>query len=310
MDDWTMGSAAESGRGRPLGAHMSIAGGISRAVERAVSAGADALQVFTKNQLQWRAPELTEEEAGHFRRAVEKAGLRFVCAHAAYLINPASGEPTVRRRSIEALKMEVRRADVLGCAGLVFHPGSPKEDSIDEGIRRLVDALAEVLEETAACRARVVLENTAGQGRTLGGDVRQFGVVFSRLNHHPRLAVCVDSCHAFAAGYDLRTDDGVQRLVDHLCGTVGLDRILVLHLNDSLYECGRRVDRHAHIGQGAIGLDGFRRLLGHPAFQGAPGIIETPKGGPDLSMDRKNLEVLRRLEMEGRSSSSAVACRL
>jgi len=223
---------------RALGAHMSVAGGFSRAVDRARQVGASALQIFTKNQVQWRAPALDANEADVFRRTAEASGLRFVCAHDSYLINPASPSERVRTLSEAGLELELRRADALGCACLVMHPGSPKDDPISVGLDRIAGTLRRVLDATPDCDTAIALENTAGQGRTLGAEFAQLADLLDRLDWHPRLGVCLDTCHAFAAGYDLRTPQLVHDFARELRNTVTVGRILLLHLNDSRGEPG------------------------------------------------------------------------
>ena len=283
---------------------MSIAGGLSQAVARAVAVGADALQIFTRNQRQWRVPPMLPAEATAFRAAATCAGLRFVCAHDSYLTNLASPDATVRERSVQTLVAELKRAAMLGCTCVVLHPGSPQADGVAAGIRRLVCGISQVLEATVEPAVMLALENTAGQGSALGADFGQLGEVLRRLDRHPRLGFCLDTCHAFAAGYDLRTAAAIDSLAREIDHTVGLDRLLLLHLNDSLRPLGSRVDRHAHVGQGALGAAAFRCLLRSPWFDGVPGIIETPKDDETLAEDRANLERLRRFEQPGRAPHS------
>ncbi len=281
---------------RPLGAHMSIAGGFPNAVRRARRVNATALQIFTKNQVRWRAPTLNMADVTAFRKNAASAGIRFVCAHDSYLINPASPSERVRRLSENALEVEVRRADALGCACLVMHPGSPKDDPTDIGLSRVCETLARVLECTSDCTIRIALENTAGQGRTLGAELEQLAQIIEHLARHPRLGICLDTCHAFAAGYDLRTPHAVHVFAERVRDTIGLERVIMLHLNDSKGELGSRLDRHEHIGRGRIGEAGFAALLAEPLLRGIPGILETPKDPGTLAEDVRNLTLLRRLE--------------
>ncbi len=290
---------------RLLGAHMSISGGMERAIERAERVGASALQIFTKNQVQWRSPPLHEIEAARFRQQYAASALRFLCAHASYLINLASNNSAVREKSMDALVVELDRAEALGCDCLVLHPGAPKDDGAAVGLDRIGHGLNHALQATTGYRVKIAIENTAGQGSVLGSTMAQIEAILQRTDHHPRIAFCLDSCHAFAAGYDLRTDSGMQRLVSEVEDHIGVDRLLVLHLNDSHGECGTHLDRHQHIGAGMIGREGFRRLLRHPALKHVPGIIETPKDDELLTEDRQNLAVLRELGGNPRFSPPA-----
>ena len=292
------GLTAHSRAGRPLGAHMSIAGGVPNAVARAEAVNATALQIFTRNQLQWRVPELDGEQVQRFLQAASDSALEFVCAHGNYLTNLAATDRLIRERSFESLVIELGRAEALGCRCVVMHPGSPKGDGASRGTRRVAAHLRRALEATADLRVSIAVENTAGQGATLGATFAELGEVIDRAGGHRRLAVCIDTCHAFAAGYDLRTPQDVTALADEIEATVGLDRIMLLHLNDSKGECGQRTDRHEHIGKGSIGCRGFQCVLNEPALRGIPGIIETPKHPKTLAEDRENLRELRRLEAQ------------
>ena len=292
--------AQPGGPPRPLGAHMSVSGSFTTAVAEAVTAGADALQIFTKSQLRWQAPPISDAAAREFRAACRAVGLRFLCAHDSYLINLAAGGAELWDKSVASLAHELERAAQLEVGCLVLHPGSPKDDGAAEGIRRIVKGLREVLRLTAGNPVRLALENTAGQGATLGASMTELAAMIAGCDGDPRLGVCLDTCHAFAAGHDLRTPQAVAALADAMAAGFGLERLLLLHLNDSLKDCGSRVDRHTHIGEGCIGEAGFRCLLAESRFKGIPGILETPKGDdPTLADDRRNLATLRRLEADG-----------
>ena len=301
-----------SGLDRPLGAHMSIAGGLPKAVERAGSVGATALQIFTKNQVQWATPALSAETVSAFRAAIEGSRIRFLCAHAGYLLNLASPEADLRQRSVAALAEDMTRAEALGCDCLVLHPGSPVADDRETGLARVVSGLRTVLRRTARLRVAIALENTAGQGACLGADIAELAAIMDGLGGHPRLALCLDTCHAFAAGHDLRSPQAVARLVDEVDRRIGLARLRLLHLNDSRGDCGCRLDRHAHIGQGRIGVPGFRAVLGEPRLRRIPGIIETPKDEVTLEEDRQNLARLRRYDRTAAGPRVAVShsCRV
>ena len=283
---------------RPIGAHMSIAGGIVKAVDRAQKAGATALQIFTRNQVQWAIPELSEDTVTAFRSQMAASRLRFTCVHASYLINLASATLVTRRRSLDALTVELERAEALGCACVIIHPGSPGNDGRETGFERIAAAVRQVLERTAGMHVRLALENTAGQGRMLGGPLADLGRMISDAGGDARLAVCLDTAHAFAAGYDIRESAGMERLAGDLERHVGRERLMVLHLNDSLHECGSRRDRHTHIGEGRIGTAGFRRLLQHPLTGDVAGVIETPKEDGNPVHDKRNIARLRQLQLD------------
>ncbi|MEI8080056.1 MAG: deoxyribonuclease IV [bacterium] len=285
---------------RPLGAHMSVAGSFLTAVTETVTAGADALQIFTKSQLRWHAPPIADRAACEFRAAVQAAGIRFLSAHDSYLINLAAGSEDTWAKSVTSLTLELERAAQLGVCCVVLHPGSPKTDGAEVGIQRIVKGLREVLRSTAGNPVRIALENTAGQGATLGVTVQELTAMIAGCDGDPRLGLCLDTCHAFAAGYDLRTPAAVAALVDAIAAGPGLDRLLLLHLNDSKKACGLHLDRHEPIGAGCIGELGFRCLLAEPRLKGIPGILETPKSDdPAMTDDRRNLATIRRCEAAG-----------
>ena len=283
---------------RPLGAHMSISGGFLTAVKQSVAAGADALQIFTKSQLRWETSPMPDAAAKEFRDAVAAAGIKFVSVHDSYLINLASGSADLWQKSVRSLIHEVERTEQLGCNCVVLHPGSPKEDGAEAGIARVAKGLREVLDATQGCKAGLALENTAWQGATLGISFTEIAKIIHGAGDDPRLGVCLDTCHAFASGYELRTPMAVKLMADEFDQEIGLKRLWMLHINDSMKPLGSRVDRHDHIGKGCIGEDGFRCVLNEPAFRGLPGILETPKeeDDPTMSADRRNLALLRSLE--------------
>ena len=283
---------------RPLGAHMSISGGFPTAVRQSVAAQATALQIFTKSQLRWESAPISGDAILEFRKAVAAAGIRFVSVHDSYLINLASGDPELWNKSVHSLILEVERAELLGCACVVLHPGSPKDDGQEVGIARVAKGLRAVLDATKGYKVGLALENTAGQGATLGVSFAEIAKMIQAAGGDERLGVCLDTCHAFASGYELRTPMAVRMMAEEFDQTIGLKRLWMLHLNDSKKDLGSRVDRHEHIGQGCIGEEGFRCVLNDPAFRGLPGILETPKNEADPTMleDRENLAILRRLE--------------
>jgi deoxyribonuclease-4 len=278
---------------------MSIAGGLPRAVARARLHGCESLQVFTRSTGQWRARPIPDDEARAFRADRTQSGIGPALAHAHYLINVASSEPTLRGRSLTSLGEELDRAELLGLAGVVLHPGAGPE--ID-GLQRIADALLEVLACRSAHRTMVVLEQTAGQGASLGWRFDQIARILELTGQSPRIGVCLDTCHLFAAGYDISTEAGYRLTFEEFDCMVGLHRLRVFHLNDSKRPLGSRVDRHEHIGKGFIGMEAFRRLLNDPRFAGLPMLIETEKDrsreGAQIILDRfdeMNLRTLRGL---------------
>ncbi len=285
----------------PLGAHMSIAGGMPRAVERAVSVGATALQVFVKSSNQWAARAFGKGEPEAFRRAAEDAGLaRHTVAHASYLINIASPDEALRERSVEALAVEVERCAELGIPSLVLHPGSPKDSGAEAGIARVAHCLDRVLGATGEAGRRrrgvaILLEVTAGQGATLGSRFEELAEILRLAKRSDRLGICFDTCHALAAGHEFRTVAGYRETFREFDRAIGLDRLRAFHLNDSKTDLGSRRDRHEHIGKGAVGLETFGRLVNDRRFRDLPMILETPKDETTLAEDRENLAVLRAL---------------
>ena len=281
-----------------FGAHLSIQGGLPRAVDRAVATGCDALQIFTKSTGQWRARELPEDEVRAFRRKADEAGLTPRVAHASYLINLGTSEPALRARSIGGLGEELDRAERLGLDGLVLHPGASVGASEEAGLQLVAEASAKVLKTRRRQRVKLLFEHTAGQGSSLGWRFEHLRALIELLDGSPRIGVCLDTCHLLAAGYDWRSPSGYRRTFDDFAALVGFDRLAVMHMNDSKKPCGSRVDRHEHIGKGEVGTIAFRRLVNDPRVAHLGMVIETPKqqDAPDAdAFDRENLRVLRGL---------------
>jgi deoxyribonuclease-4 len=260
-----------------LGAHLSIQGGLPRAVDRAVASKCEALQIFTKSAGQWRARVLPEDEVRAFRRKVNAAGIHPVVAHSSYLINIAAAAPALRAQSIAALAEELDRAESLGLDGLVMHPGSYTIGTEEDGLRLIAEGLAQILRERPHGRTRILLEHTAGQGTNLGHRFEHLASIIERLDGSPRVGVCLDTCHLLTAGYDLCSEQGYRATFRDLNRIVGLDRVALFHLNDSKKPCGSRVDRHEHIGKGCLGVEPFRRLLNDRRFARHAMLLETPK---------------------------------
>ncbi len=276
---------------------MSIAGGLSLALERGRAVGCSVVQLFVKNQLQWTAKPLTNEDVRLFRRARRTTGIRTVFAHATYLINLATPAEAEWRRAVDAFADELERAETLGLSFVVIHPGSHKGSGIEAGIRRVVAALDELTVRTRGYDVRIVLEDTAGAGNTLGARFEELGAIFDRVKEPKRLGVCLDTCHLFAAGYDIRTPGGYARTMEACTRTVGTGAVLACHLNDAKAPLGSGLDRHEHIGRGHIGVGAFRRLLHDRRFRRIPMVLETPK---DDDWDVRNLRTLRRLQAKRR----------
>lgn len=275
-----------------LGAHMSIAGGLANAVRRGVAAGCGVVQIFVKNQLRWVGRRLDEDEALEFRRELAASGIRAACAHANYLINLAAPAPDERARAVGTLLDDLGRAERLGLPFVVLHPGSHRGAGAEEGRDRLVSALDEVARRTEGWRVQVALENTAGAGHVLGSRAEELGAIFSRVRRPERLALCMDTCHLFAAGYDIRTPRRFAAVLTEFDRAVGLGRLAAFHLNDSKAGLGSKLDRHENIGAGRIGLAAFQYLLEHPRLGMLPMILETPKRDDG---DARNLAALRGL---------------
>jgi deoxyribonuclease-4 len=274
-----------------LGAHMSVAGGHALAIERATAFSMTACQIFTKNANQWNAKPIAPEAAGTFRARVEASEIGFVVAHDSYLINLASPDEALRERSIAAFGDELQRCDQLGVPWLVTHPGAHMGTGVDEGVGRVANALNRLFDELPGLNVTVLLETTAGQGTTLGRSFEELAMILAMVEDQTRVGVCFDTCHVFAAGYDMRDDEAYTATMQAFDDTIGLGRLRLFHLNDSKKGLGARVDRHAHIGDGELGTEAFRLLLNDERFAGHPGILETPKGD-DGEEDRRNLATL------------------
>ncbi len=280
-----------SGRGGArLGIHASISGELARALREAAELGCQTVQLFSRNPRGWEARSPHPEEVRSFRRERERLGLNPVIVHAPYLINLAASAPQVRQRSIGAFRHEIRRAIGLGADYLVVHPGSARDRSDEEGIRMCAQALRQATRGMRLGSLRILLENTAGQGYHIGWRFEHLRALLERLDDLP-VGICLDTAHAFAAGYDLATEAGLAEMLARVRATVGLQRIEVVHLNDTRVPCGGRADRHWHVGEGRIGADAFRRLIGVMLPQGCPFILETPRR--TLEDDRRNLARVR-----------------
>ncbi|HTT16923.1 MAG TPA: deoxyribonuclease IV [Thermoplasmata archaeon] len=282
-----------------LGAHLGISGGFASAVAEATKLGAECLQVFAKSPQMWAGPPVTEEAAAAFRSAVRGSGLRATAVHHGYLLNLASPKPEMLERSRAAFRDEIGRADRLGVDALIFHPGAHLGSGTEAGIATLCASLDGALEATVDSPTRLLLENAAGQGSALCSTLEELGEVLARVRLSRRLGVTLDTCHLFAAGFDLRSEDGYGSLVDRVRATIGAENVLAFHLNDAKAGVGSHLDRHENIGRGEIGEAGFARLVRDPRWARVPGYLETPLDDHGYARYAEDLATLRRLGGSG-----------
>jgi len=273
-----------------LGAHMSIAGGVDLALARGAAIGCDAIQIFLKSNMQWRSPAYEPAAVARFRAQCRVP----VFAHSSYLINLAAPDPRIRRISVQGVVDEIERATTLGVPFIVMHPGAHLGTGEETGIAAVAGSLDEAFAATPGSPVKIALETTAGQGSCLGHRFEHLAGIIERVRANKRVAVCVDTCHLFAAGYDIRTSAGYETTMKQLVKVIGQKRIVAFHLNDSKKPLGSRVDRHEHIGQGHLGREPFRYVLNDPRWANLPAVLETPKS-EDLHEDVENLRVLRSL---------------
>lgn len=284
-----------------LGAHMSIAGGVDKALLAGKKVGCDVVQIFTKSSRQWAATPYTKEEIHNFKQNLKETGIVMVIAHDSYLLNLGSPDTALRQKSIKGFIDEMERCEMLGIPNLVAHPGAHVGAGEEESMKLISRSLDEVHKACSGYAVKVALEITAGQGSHLGYRFEQIARIIDASKESDRLRVCFDTQHAFAAGYDIRTKDGYERTLTEFDEAIGLERLAAFHLNDSKKELNSRVDRHEHIGKGHIGVEAFRLLMNDKRFWALPMCLETPKG-PDLEEDHENLSLLRSL-IKGRSVS-------
>jgi len=276
-----------------LGAHESVSGGLHLAFERIKRAGGDALQIFTRNQRQWIPAELKAEEIQLYKEAHEKSGKMIVASHGSYLVNFATAKKELLAKSTRAFSLELQRCHQLGIPYVVLHPGSHGGDGVEVGLNRFIAGLDGAIEQSGT-EIEILVETTAGQGTGLGRSFEELAHILQNSKYSSQLGVCVDTCHIFAAGYDIRSFESYNNTIAELDDRVGLNKVKFFHLNDSKKGLGSCVDRHEHIGKGAIGLAGFKSLLNDSRFAHLPMTLETPKGD-DLKEDRENLKTLRSL---------------
>jgi len=277
-----------------LGAHMSIAGGLALALTRGREVGCSVVQIFLKNQRQWVARPYTDSEVREFRAAWKATGIRVVFAHANYLINLATPVAAEWRRAVDAFHDELERAEALGLPFVVIHPGSHRETGLDDGVQRVGRAIDLLHERTRGYRVRVVLENTAGGGSTIGRSFEELAAILAAVREPARVGICLDTCHLFAAGYDIRTARGYRSAMARCRRLLDTRRVRAFHLNDARQPLGSGLDRHEKIGRGHLGVEPFRWLMNDRRFARVPMALETPKD-PEPRADREALALLRRL---------------
>lgn len=277
-----------------FGAHMSIAGGVDKAFDRAEKAGCDSLQVFTKNSNQWNAKPLDEAVLEAWKQRESETGIWPVVAHDSYLINLASPKDDLWEKSIDAFGIELQRCDQLGIRYLVTHPGSHTGSGEAAGLAKVSEALNRLHDEMPDLDVITLLETTAGQGTNLGASFEHLATITEGVEDRSRVGYCLDTCHIFAAGYDFRTPEQYAETMKQFDELLGIERLFAIHLNDSKNDLGARKDRHEHIGQGFIGLEGFRQFVNDSRLAEVPGLLETKKG-EDLAEDIENLATLRSL---------------
>ncbi len=277
-----------------LGAHVSISGGISKSVERAYEIGCETLQIFTKNQIQWKIPRLKDEEIKKFKANLDKFGIFPGTVHSSYLVNIASPDKFVRSRSISNLSFDLIRTNLLGMKYLIFHPGAHKGKGERYALDAIVDGINEIFERVSESKTMLLLETTAGQGSNVGYRFEHLAYVLSHVNNSKRLGICVDTCHIFAAGYDFREKYSYKRTMKDLETVIGFENVKAFHLNDSKGELGSKIDRHEEIGKGQIGIKAFELLINDENFSNVIGIIETPGGESKYKVNISLLKSLRR----------------
>jgi deoxyribonuclease-4 len=280
-----------------FGAHVSTSGGLHKAFANAKSAGCDTIQIFSKNQQQWKGKTLTDAEVTQFRAAHAESGINPLVVHDSYLINLASPDAELQAKSRAAFADELDRCARLGIPYLVTHPGAHVGSGVEAGLARVAEALDAIFATGVGAGVTVLLETTAGQGTTLGRTFEELATIIAACKYPERLGVCLDTCHILVAGYEFRTPESAAQLVADFDRIIGIDRLKIIHANDAQKDLGSRTDRHAHIGSGFVGLDGFRSLMMQPAIRHVPMILETPKEN-DPQDDIDNLARLRALAEE------------
>jgi deoxyribonuclease IV len=284
-----------------IGAHVSPAGGPAKALERGDERGCRSIQIFNQSPRQWKPHVYSDDQLAEYREAIESSGVEAVLIHAVYLLNPASDDPDIREKSLASLTTSLRVGDALGAGGVVLHPGSALKGEVGPAIKRAGEVVKEALAESGSCELH--LEDTAGAGGTLGRTFEELAKLLRACGRSKRLGVCLDSCHLLASGYDVRTIEGVDDVLERFDAEVGLEKLRSLHLNDSLQPLGSNRDRHAPVGKGQMGEDGCAAFLSAPAFDDLPCILETPgDGDPPGGPAREQIELTEKLRERGRKA--------
>ena len=279
--------------GLKLGAHMSIAGGVSNALDAAADVQSNAVQVFMKSNRQWAGPQVKAEDVSRWNEQMPASGVAYAVSHASYLINLASPKDPLWEKSIAAFADELERAHAYGIRHVVLHPGAHTGSGEEAGIQRIADALNRVHAQLPDCTGAItLLELMAGQGTTLGYTFAQLAGIIDLVEEKERVGVCIDTCHALAAGYDFRTEEGYEAMMAEIGETIGIESVGCWHFNDSTHDHGSRKDRHAHIGEGFVGVEGFRHILNDLRWDGVPMLLETPKKEDGDGKDEQNLRAL------------------
>ncbi len=276
-----------------LGAHMSISGGVFNAPINGLEATCEVIQIFSKSNNQWKAKPLTDEDVQKFLEAQKSTGVKVACVHDSYLINLASPKDDLYKKSCDAFAEEMKRCDILGVENLVMHPGSHVGEGEEYGLKRVAEAFNSIIDSTPDSKVTICIETTAGQGTNLGYTFEHIAQIIDMVEAKDRFGVCMDTCHIFAAGYPISTEKEYKATIKKFNDIVGLDRLRIMHINDSKKEAGSRVDRHEHIGQGFIGLEPFGFFVNDRRLKKVPMILETPK--KSAAEDIENLNVLRSL---------------
>jgi len=277
-----------------LGAHTSISGGVSKAVDLADELGFTAMQIFTKNNNRWFQKKLDEKEISSFRSKLKKSNIKFAVSHDSYLINLCAIKGTILEKSRKAFMDELERCELLGIPHLNFHPGAHLGAGEEDGIKRIAESINIAHEKTKGYSVSSMLETTAGQGTTVGYRFEQLREIIDLIEEKERMTVCIDTAHIFAAGYDIKNSQSFKKVIKEFDDIIGLEKLKCFHINDSKKELGSRVDRHEHIGRGFIGLEGFSNIMNDERLVKIPKILETPKGKEQLE-DLENLNVLKSL---------------
>ncbi len=279
-----------------VGAHMSIAGGLEKSIERATSIGCTCMQIFTKSNQQWKAKEIDQASADLFKKTLKASTIRSVVVHASYLINLGSNDEALNKKSVHALTEELQRCQELDIPYLVLHPGSYGTSTATDCMKRIAHNLSTIIEKNPG-KTMILLENTAGQGTAVGNTFEQLAFIRNHVSHPSKVGICFDTCHAFAAGYDFRTPTTYEALWNSFDKIIGLDHLKVLHMNDSKGDINSHLDRHADIGKGKLGIEAFRLICNDKRFFDIPKILETPKDN-DLKKDIENMNTLHGLLTE------------